>query len=616
MNNPAFSQDFDWIATATFGNYIQIKGMDIDSSENIYYMGYYSNDAIFNAADKSVSVYQKGPQYDHYHFFVKYSPQGKPLWVNKVKYLFNAESPSLNSMAVDKKGNCYITGSLQKSGAFFTSVKKADLLIKNNSFNPPAYVAKYSTNGELLWYKPLPQYFDGAKILADGEGNTYVFCHYNDAMVITGGIVCLDSLGNIKYDLKLNGIQLKSINVSRKGEIFMTGKTWGRYEIPDIRLGDSLFKNVPQDAYYLIGINQEGIPRIILAQPPAGKLYGIDIGFFINSISFDKNDEPVLAVIEPFRDVSKNLSMMKLMGNEFRRLHDDELVIAQLDIKGNILWYKQVNGSYYNYGLYIEPDGNWILQTPIERSFKIGNDSVKPSVYTEWTHEIMFASLDIQSRNWRWAVKGGGSGEDYSTAFIKSNGKGRYYIVSKISQYAKLNNEMYSYKTVYLASFHKGTDSLVNPKPIVNDSFEKILQTTNHDRWELDSVNTDLTGQMEAYSQKVKHDSNNYRVCEAHEYIFDPVGNSISQDSFLFDYNLFPNPTDGKLTANFNSLLETVIEIRITDLTGRMVDHKNYMVKVGNNTIELDLKDLADGYYAISLFHHGKVYTEKILKSK
>lgn len=72
-----------------------------------------------------------------------------------------------------------------------------------------------------------------------------------------------------------------------------------------------------------------------------------------------------------------------------------------------------------------------------------------------------------------------------------------------------------------------------------------------------------------------------------------------------------PNPADGSATIGFMSYRESVISVRLTDITGNPVRNEQYRATVGMNTLPLDhLQRLPDGIYILQVYNgemHEKV---------
>jgi hypothetical protein len=65
--------------------------------------------------------------------------------------------------------------------------------------------------------------------------------------------------------------------------------------------------------------------------------------------------------------------------------------------------------------------------------------------------------------------------------------------------------------------------------------------------------------------------------------------------------SVFPNPTEGQLTLQYNSPEKADYLLKVTDLAGRLIVNKSLSGMQGLNRHELDLSALAKGMYKLSL---------------
>jgi hypothetical protein len=81
----------------------------------------------------------------------------------------------------------------------------------------------------------------------------------------------------------------------------------------------------------------------------------------------------------------------------------------------------------------------------------------------------------------------------------------------------------------------------------------------------------------------------------------------------LTDAMIFPNPTDGNFAFSF-STEPGPLSVSITDVNGKVVYHENNENPSGLYKKEIDLKDVPQGNYIISVTQGDKVFTEQISK--
>ncbi len=109
-------------------------GIAVDTNSNCYVTGYFSDTAEFDGA-----ILETTGTFDL--FLAKFGPGGNLLWVTNT-----TRSAGIlgSAVAVDDAGNSYLTGSFVHDAVF------GDEVLPNNEFYD-AFVAKYDTNGRLLW---------------------------------------------------------------------------------------------------------------------------------------------------------------------------------------------------------------------------------------------------------------------------------------------------------------------------------------------------------------------------------------------------------------------------------------------------------------------------------
>ena len=82
----------------------------------------------------------------------------------------------------------------------------------------------------------------------------------------------------------------------------------------------------------------------------------------------------------------------------------------------------------------------------------------------------------------------------------------------------------------------------------------------------------------------------------------EPAANlQFNNESPIILANAFPNPTSGKLNLRFNTMNSALIQILISDLTGRLVTSQSFGATAGENFTTLDLGDIDNGTYQIIL---------------
>lgn len=211
--------------TSTNGSMLAVgNDISIDANGNTYVTGSFAtpdivfgNDTLINAGFGS-------------DFIVKYDINGNVLWA---KYAGNSAYDPNNSIATDANGNSYLTGSFSTTmtlgGITLTSAGGSDL-----------FVAKYNTNGNVLWAKSLGNGNDESTgdIAIDANGNSYITGNFSGSITNVGStiltsagaqdllIVKYDTNGNVVWTSSAGGDRTEAalgIAVDSNGNSYITG---------------------------------------------------------------------------------------------------------------------------------------------------------------------------------------------------------------------------------------------------------------------------------------------------------------------------------------------------------------------------------------------------------
>lgn len=129
-----------------------------------------------------------------------------------------------------------------------------------------------------------------------------------------------------------------------------------------------------------------------------------------------------------------------------------------------------------------------------------------------------------------------------------------------------------------------------------------FIQGTHDDRWDDEEIGTlkEITG-------------NNFEAVDISSWInhpdFDPNSGAVPEDAAAINLvstnnvglvltQNYPNPVQNKTTINYSLPVDTKVQIKITDLTGREIVQlvNKYQLK-GSYSVEFDASDLPDGIY-------------------
>ncbi|MEI6764894.1 MAG: SBBP repeat-containing protein [Bacteroidota bacterium] len=173
-------------------------GLAVDSIGNCYITGSFNSPSISFGAFPLIN--SGGGNSDL--FIAKYDSAGTALWARSADGTVGSAETS-KSIAIDKTGNCYITGSTNADSLWFDTF----LLKKVTNFN--MYFAKFAPDGSALWAIRSAGTGDsqGNTVTVDGESNCYLAGSFKNN--ITFGDTTLTSAGYrdvfiVKYDADTN----------------------------------------------------------------------------------------------------------------------------------------------------------------------------------------------------------------------------------------------------------------------------------------------------------------------------------------------------------------------------------------------------------------------------
>jgi hypothetical protein len=79
-------------------------------------------------------------------------------------------------------------------------------------------------------------------------------------------------------------------------------------------------------------------------------------------------------------------------------------------------------------------------------------------------------------------------------------------------------------------------------------------------------------------------------------------------------FNVYPNPVKDLLTLNINSIIATKATVLITDISGRIINQQTIDLVKGNQSSTLNLTNLKQGNYQITLIWDNEKITQRLVK--
>lgn len=192
-----------WARSAGGNDYEKALGITYDAAGNIYICGLFRSSVTFGASTVVTSAGENDI------FIAKYDANGNFQWVRKAG---SSKRDEAKSIKCDAAGNLYICG-MYRNGCQFGS----QYLSAPNGYSN-AFIAKYSSSGNLLWVKSGGGNYDDAfwSLALDNTGKVYVGGEFNananfgGISIYTSGsadilVGCYDGNGNALWMRKAGG---------------------------------------------------------------------------------------------------------------------------------------------------------------------------------------------------------------------------------------------------------------------------------------------------------------------------------------------------------------------------------------------------------------------------
>jgi Beta-propeller repeat/Head domain of trimeric autotransporter adhesin len=200
----------------------------VDSSGNVLVAGSFAGTMqIFD--DNGFSVTSSGRS-DGY--VAKFNSNGLPLWAEPIG---GTSIVVASSVAVDNSGNVFVGGSF--SGA--TTNLHTNIISAGNT---DGYVAKFHSDGGLLWAKPIggASYDSESQVAVDNSGNVYVAGSFQGTTINSTNITGLGNTDGYVAKFQSNGLLLwakpiggasydsaRSVAVDSSGNVYVAGSFQG-----------------------------------------------------------------------------------------------------------------------------------------------------------------------------------------------------------------------------------------------------------------------------------------------------------------------------------------------------------------------------------------------------
>ncbi|HKR04461.1 MAG TPA: SBBP repeat-containing protein, partial [Bacteroidia bacterium] len=300
--------------TSSLNIFNNCPSIAIDDSGNVYGAGYFTLNTTFS----TVPLVQLNTPYAVYEtFVVKLNSYGDLVWVRQFKDTLGSEDNNGYSIAVDKAGNIYTTGTFTGTVDFdpdSLSVYPLSSAI-TGPFHNDIYILKLSSAGNFIWAKSF--YNAGAWLF--GDHATSIVLNDSADLFIAGGFdasntdfdpgpgtyylsaqgnyyssfICrLDSSGAFKMATKFDNASLWSIDLDKSGNIYTSGSCNGTTDFDP----DTSIHVLPGGGLYILRLNQNADFLSVVGLEGPGQIYSISAkdssaiystGYFNDTLDFD-----------------------------------------------------------------------------------------------------------------------------------------------------------------------------------------------------------------------------------------------------------------------------------------------------------------------------------------
>ncbi|WP_395750535.1 SBBP repeat-containing protein [Prosthecobacter sp.] len=386
----AATPTFEWVAACGGAKSDKTRAVTFDREGNVFMAGEATDDGTFGD--------QKRTGLGSTDFFLtKVSPDGKFLWVRS---LGGSLVDRGYGVATDPAGNIYVTGHYQSTDA------QANGHLLPNAGDYDVFIAKYDTQGALLWIKTAggKGYDYGHGIAVDSHGDIVVTgsvageAKFGDVVVNANGtsvrpIFCAkyDPSGNLKWvkatSGKFNGSG-HGLGVDAKDAIYIGGNGGGEGSLDGIALqskaqGGIVLKLTPEGT----GVWAASLP----GAPSAG----------FHEIAVDSTGRTWCAGM--FKGVL-NGGPVQSTGDK-----DNDGVLAHFSPEGKLLWSQVLQGPATDYCLGVATDntGRCFVTGEFSETATFAGQTLK----TQGATDIFTASFDEKGAL-EWLLPTGGAKGD------------------------------------------------------------------------------------------------------------------------------------------------------------------------------------------------------------
>ncbi|NQT26937.1 T9SS type A sorting domain-containing protein [candidate division KSB1 bacterium] len=426
---------FNWIQQAGSTGNVSCNVIAYDGENHCLVAGNHSATVELTSADGNhISLIPAGNDV----FIAKYDLDGNLVWA------IGGSDHVVYDIAVDKQGNCYITGYFRGTATFGPGDPNETNLVCAGGED--IFLAKYTSSGNLIWAKRAgsPEYDYCYGIAVDDNGYcsisggfegtaTFGAGESNETALTSGGdddffIARYDTDGDLCWAKRAGGSQLVvGLDIAAHGTnaLSVTGRLHGTATFGTGEANETVLNNQGESDIFVALFDSSGFLQWVTIAGGAERDFGAAVAMDTAGNIFVTGrfeDEAVFELDKP-QEIRINSS------GEF------DLFVAKWDILGNLLWVTSDGGPKWDlgYSIAMNSKDHCLVAGKFDSTVVFGAGQVgETSLTTEGWADVFFAEY-TDDGELVWAVSAGGEGNDYGDA-ISAGPSGSVLLAGKFQE--------------------------------------------------------------------------------------------------------------------------------------------------------------------------------------